>query len=299
MKNIIVYTSSINVLEDYIDSLQFFDSIIEIENLDHSTLHDSNNLLFFTQMWFIPLLKNNYLQIENCLDRIFFINVEMLTEKNRSNQVQQLLENRIKILDYSLTNVHIMRKMIECYNIPYPHEIHHLPYQYNNTEVLHFTNHSRKYEYDVGIINAYPNTDSGENTSRRTKIFEKLQQEPTINCLNIIGWGRDRDREISKCRIIVNVHHFDCFNIFEDIRCARLVFANKLIVSEPNLNNDLVDLKEFIHWSEFDDIVSKVKHVLEHFHEYQNELEKTTKENITHIIDNRTQCLNRFLHNIF
>lgn len=122
-------------------------------------------------------------------------------------------------------------------------------------------------------------------------MFERLNEEPSIKCLNILGWGRVRDREISKCRIIVNVHHFDSFLVFEDIRCARLVFANKLIVSEKNINDDLVDLKEFVHWAAFEDIVPTVKHLLVNFDHYQRELRTKPKE---HIIIARHNTLQQF-----
>lgn len=40
-KKILVYSSSLNVLEDYVDSLQFFDGIVELMSLNLNDLHKS------------------------------------------------------------------------------------------------------------------------------------------------------------------------------------------------------------------------------------------------------------------
>ena len=276
--NILVYSKTLDPVEDYIDSLNIFHSIVEFNHMSIECLSKPENLFFFTQMWFVPVFKNSGFPLSECVSRLLFINVEILTEQNRLNHIHEIINTGVKVLDYSLTNILIMKRLIETNSIQYPHNIYHLPYQFNQCEKKHIEHTSCDvvYEYDAGIINAFPKTDLG-NTSRRTNIFEQLSEEPGIKCLNIVGWGRTRDREIQKCRIIVNVHHFDSFLVFEDIRCARLIFANKLIVSEKNINNELVDLKDFIHWSEYDNILATVKHILANFDHYQTQLINQSK----------------------
>ena len=87
------------------------------------------------------------------------------------------------------------------------------------------------------MINAFPQKSNSVNSSlfyKRSILFEKLQ-EMKVNCINILGWGQERDDIIRRCKIILNVHHFECFNIFEHIRCDRLIFANKIVISENSL----------------------------------------------------------------
>ena len=283
-KLILIYSHKLNPVEDYIDSLGVFDAIVELAALNLYDLQKPDHLFFFTQMWFLPLLHNPKFPFKDYASRIFFINVEMLTEHNRYTQIRQLLAAGVQLVDYSPTNISIMHHIIKSENIPYPHIIRYLPYQYNHTEKIHLQNEpSVNYDYDVGMINVYPVTDDNtDNTdkgrTRRSEIFERLCHEPNITCRNIVGWGRDRDREISRCRIIVNVHHFEQFRVFEDIRCARLIFANKLVVSEKNLNDDLVDIKDFIYWADFDNIVDVVKHIIANFQHYQADLVNKSKE---------------------
>ena len=85
------------------------------------------------------------------------------------------------------------------------------------------------------------------------------------NCVNILGWGKERDELIRKCKVIVNVHHFECFSIFQHIRCDRLVFADKLVVSEHSLCGNDLDIRDVVVWSDFTDLLETTQKVLNDF----------------------------------
>ena len=93
-------------------------------------------------------------------------------------------------------------------------------------------------------------------------------QKTKWKCLNILGWGAERDNLIKRCKVIINIHHFECFNIFEHIRCDRLIFAKKIIVSDNSLYMDKLDITRYIFSEEFDNIIPKVSNILENFEEY-------------------------------
>ena len=73
----------------------------------------------------------------------------------------------------------------------------------------------------------------------------------TINLIS--GYGEDRDEELGKCKIILNPHGQinenpnptpdECSNIFEHIRCDRLLEAGFTILSETSYELD----KEFVN----------------------------------------------------
>ena len=88
--------------------------------------------------------------------------------------------------------------------------------------------------------------------------------------MNILGWGAERDELIKKCKVIVNVHHFECYTIFQHIRCDRLVFANKLIISENSLCVDDLDIKSHVTWSEYKDLIQTTKNILQKFDHYMD-----------------------------
>ena len=145
------------VLDDYIKSLNIFYKCIE-----YSTLHEYYNtvdIFVFGQMWItFP---------DDIMDRnnnIMFLNVEMLSEKNRIEQVIQLLRLNIPLLDYSLANINYMKLKIKELNINYKGTIMWLPYQFNHQENVYIKNTTNTFEYDVGIINAViPNSKTNYN----------------------------------------------------------------------------------------------------------------------------------------
>jgi len=101
-----------------------------------------------------------------------------------------------------------------------------------------------------------------------------------VNCINILGWGQERDDLIRRCKIILNVHHFECFTIFEHIRCDRLIFANKIIISENSLYSEDLDIDMFIIWKKYDDIIDYAKHVLDNFDMYQRKITNMNKDGL-------------------
>ena len=270
-KFVLVYKSSIQVLEDYIDSLNIFKEVIELEDFAkrHKEYLSPDVVIVFTQMW---------LDLENFSPEIYgapnfiFLNVENLTEQKRMDHIMQFVIRGIKIADYSVANIHVIKTYAEENNIEIKAPIYYFPYQYNKKENVLLENRERQYQYDVGVVNACPKKDASVNsalTYKRTKVWEDLEFSG-LSCLNILGWGAERDELIKKCKVIVNVHHFECYKIFQHIRCDRLVFANKLIVSENSLCVNDLDIKNHVLWSDYTDLVETAKKALANFDHYMD-----------------------------
>jgi hypothetical protein len=275
----IVHGPGNNVLTDYLNSLNFVDKFIPLNEFNCQKFIDSSDIYLFTQMWLnvemfpIDIYKS---------DRLIFLNVEMLSEGNRWGHLYNLIKNNVRIADYSITNINIIKHQLKTLNQPYSHEIIYLPYQYNYKEVCLLENTENQYTYDIGIINAFPRKDSSVHESltyKRTEIFNALQQM-NFNIINILGWGEERDEIIKKCKIIINVHHFEVFNVFEHMRCDRLLFANKIIISDKSLFMEELDIFSCIIWKNYEDIIHYAGIVLNDFDTYQNKLKKTNKEQI-------------------
>ena len=288
-KFVFVYSNDISPIEDYVNSLGIFSKIIEINNFIIPKFFNSKHIYVFGQMWF-PL-ENVPSKIYNS-ERFYFFNVEHLTEGNRFNHITTLIKHNIKIIDYSIINVSILDDFIK-HNYPkYPYKILYIPYQFNLNEnnILH----SNKFKYDIGIINALikPNSSvSNELTYRRNKIWEDLQKTD-LKILNIIGWGKERDKLISKCKIILNIHHFENFRIFEHVRCDRLLFANKIIISDNSLCHDKLDINHLVIWEDFDKIIKTAQNIINNFDFYYDNIQLIDKNSI---INNRKTYLNYIL----
>lgn len=277
-----------NVLEDYIYSLNIISDVIHISQLTDERLNQTNDIFILTQMW----LDLNSLSTELVRSgRMIYLNVEMLSEIKRMDQVISLIKSGIKIADYSLSNLTFLKLYMEENKIQSNASTIYLPYQYSLRDQIQLENIDGIYTYDVGIINALPKQDASVNsalTYRRTRLWEQLQATGW-KCINILGWGAARDELLKRCKVIINVHHFECFNIFEQIRCDRLVFAKKIVVSDKSMFIENYDLLGNVLWEDYDNIIPRTKDVLEKFDMYNNIMKSLSMDAV--IVNRRRQLL--------
>ena len=91
-----------NVLEDYIYSLNMISDVIHIGQLTVERLTQTTDIFILTQMW----LDLNSLSTEIVRSgRMIYLNVEMLSEIKRMDQVVSLIKSGIRVADYSLSNL--------------------------------------------------------------------------------------------------------------------------------------------------------------------------------------------------
>lgn len=284
------------VLEDYIYSLNIVDEVINLSELDTHLATHKNTCYILTQMilseeFFKANLGSNMLQSS----RIIFLNVEMLTESTRMQQMVNIIKyTKFRIADYSIENLNILVQYLFVNNITYFNQLIHLPYQFNLKENMQLINTDNEYDYDIGIVNALPeksDTVDSSLTYRRTVIWEKLnEQYPNLRLINILGWGNERDTLIKKCKVIVNVHHFECYNIHESIRCDRLIFANKIIVSDTSIHMNLLDMRDFIYTVSFDNIINTAQTAVTAFDSFM-EFNKIKQNGLIKVIADRKTAL--------
>ena len=284
------------VIKDYILSLHIITEVISLSDLAeyYSTNTESNNTLYIlTQMVlstdFFKTTSKNILEATN----IAFLNVEMLTEATRMNYIIDIVNyTNFKIIDYSFENIYFLTEYLNSHNIMYYNPIVYFPYQFNLNEHL-ILKQKDKYEYDVGIINAKPIKSDRVNsnfTYKRTLLYENLDNNTNLKIINIMGWGDERDKIISKCKIILNIHNFECFNIHESIRCDRLVFSKRIIISEPSQYTNLLDTYPNIYFTNYDNLIELSQEIINNFNEYED---KINKLDTTDIIINRRVILKK------
>ena len=57
--------------------------------------------------------------------------------------------------------------------------------------------------------------------------------------VNIVTlWGDDRDKELAKCKVIINIHYEDNYKIFESARCEPWLKLGIPVISEKSLDDD-------------------------------------------------------------
>ena len=287
------------VLEDYIYSLNLFDDVIHIQEFSIPKFKSTDFIYVITQMW-LNLDEKDQRVVDEMLstDRVVYLNVEMLSESIRMEHILELIKKGIQIADYSIANILFLKEYAKEHNIPITKEVIYLPYQYNLRDQVQLQNIDDKYDYDIGIINALPKQDDSVNkvnTYRRTKMWDDLQKTQW-KCINIMGWGKERDELIKRCKVIINIHHFEAFNIFEHIRCDRMIWAKKIIVSDNSLGMDKLDITKYIFCEEFDNIIPMAEKVLHNFTNYYRDSMKAIS--MDKVISDRRDILKQELTKI-
>lgn len=163
-----------------------------------------------------------------------FLNTEPLNIPVRLEHIINILKlyPNFEYYDYSKSNL----KILEENEINIKDKIY-LPYKCSDEELkklINFNKNTEK-EFDFGILKA----SGGDVTDRRLKIVNFLiERNFTVNIIE--GWDDDRDKELAKCKTILNIHGFYrvVSNIFEHIRCDRLLEAGFTILSETSYKLD-------------------------------------------------------------
>ena len=129
----------------------------------------------------------------------------------------------LEVWDYSQVNVRILSEKNACAKfVPL-----HSPKWYVEKLRMFRTIHSQ-FKYDIGF--------SGSPSSRREAILCGLRTKFSV--LHTTAWGDERDKELSSCRILVNIHYSTEHQIFETARCEPWLQLGVPIISELSVEND-------------------------------------------------------------
>ena len=115
--------------------------------------------------------------------------------------------------------------------------------------------------YDVVFV--------GWISQRRKNIVTELTKRGFKVLIMERKWGTSRDIDISKAKLLLNIHYHESYNIYEAIRCDRWIFAGMMVVSEDSIDTNLLDTKDLVEFEKYDNLVNKVIDVLHNYDEYQ------------------------------
>ena len=183
-------------LQDYYDLLsqRFNYQLVIIQQKDFEKMPIDNKKYIYVFFQMVPehLIKSNNLH------NIYVINTEQLTT-GWLHIIQKYLHLGITVFDYDYHQTKMTKSAHHLY----------LPYQYTDQEGLIDLVQNIPKIYDVAIcsINGSP---------RRQKIYDELKKR-NINVVNVTGWKMDRDQQIAKAKILLNIHYQSnyrvCWNI--------------------------------------------------------------------------------------
>jgi len=245
LDNTIIYTSNYltEVIEDYGITLSEKYKIELSNDINYIIQQKPSKIMFIGTInsnEYIIFKKNN----PSC--KIFLLNLEPLNLKYRLTSIIESYDTYKPIVyDYSLSNIKIL-KQNGINNVNY------LPYISTNYEINYlkklYTDTEKKYDFGILTGCGAPNNSISELGPKRKKLVEFLLSKGfTVNIIK--AWNIKRDIELSKCKVILNIHgqllHNDQWfdsNIFEHLRCERLLNAGFTILSEKSylLDEDFI-----------------------------------------------------------
>jgi hypothetical protein len=161
------------------------------------------------------------------------LNTEQLTKTYECTFIEKIKEsfNPLPyVFDYSYGNIEILKTMgIEGI---------YAPYKKNPTEInqLKLLLYKTPKEYDIAFI--------GEGERRSHALEELRTQGFRVN--QICSWGIERDKEVAKCCILLNIHFAENYKIFEEIRCRRWMLSEFPVLSEYSFCDDYLDKEPFL-----------------------------------------------------
>jgi hypothetical protein len=133
-----------------------------------------------------------------------------------SDNLRAILQNAAEVWDYSPENIHFLQK------------------QQVQARLLPVGYHKRLEQIPTDTPKDLDVLFYGSIAGRRKELLDKLTEEKELTSKALYGvYGSDRDRHISRARIILNVHFYST-RIFEAVRVSYLLNNRCLVVSEES-----------------------------------------------------------------
>ncbi|MEX0597332.1 MAG: hypothetical protein WD512_12630 [Candidatus Paceibacterota bacterium] len=182
----------------------------------------------------------------------YLLNTEQLSRKLIYETFFNNINENTGILDYSLANIEIIKKM----SLLNDRIIKYLPYQINDKEIKNYDK-----VFNVCMMDGL--------SERRSAIAEKIKIIPSSNIIK--GFGLLRDKLLFKHKILVNIHAGDDYNVLEQMRCNRCILNKMIVISEPILDKEY-ELEKYMIVCPYHEIMQKVQEVLDNYERYYNKM---------------------------
>ena len=212
------------------DHKKFLDSFIHFLNSDDAPETD------------VPIVIRYYDKLPS---RFIYYNTEQLTRKFLrfvKEYININIKSIVEVWDYSQSNIEILAQhSIVARYVPLK-----TPKWYSDKLQ---TIRNEGIIYDIGFC--------GTLTPRREHIIKELKKRG-LKLRVITAFGYERDNELAKCKLHINIHSEDDYKIFESARCDAWLSIGIPIISEHSIDNDsrCINVK-------YDEIVSKVQEILQ------------------------------------
>ncbi len=161
------------------------------------------------------------------------------------------------IIDYSCPNIHNVKSSGLFNDLSNKH-IYIAPCIYEN---VHITDQNRNIYSLTTFINV--------NEPRRKKLLESIKNS-NLHHINVNNcFDKKKVQELyQNTKVLINIHQTDHHDTFEELRCFPALQNGVIVVSEKSPLNHLIPYNDLIIWSDYDNIIDKVKEVLDNYEKY-------------------------------
>lgn len=158
-------------------------------------------------------------------EKVYYYNIEQLTRLSELQKIKELWEkgNILEIWDYSKLNCQLLSANgIKNKYVPFTLTPKRLDYY---KQLL-----QEPKVYDIGFCGAL--------SPRRDFVLKGLRSAGlSVLALHSV-WGEERDKQLAKCRYILNIHYASDYKVFERARCEQWLSSGQTVISEESLDND-------------------------------------------------------------
>ena len=126
------------------------------------------------------------------------------------------------------------------------------------------------------------------NQPRRNKLLNNLNHHH-LNHVNINNcFNKNKLQHIYKnTKILINIHQTDDHHTFEELRALPALECGVIVISEFSPLNELIPYNNLIIWTSYDNIIDKVKEVMNNYDYYYDKIFSTENINILNNLSNK------------
>lgn len=163
-----------------------------------------------------------HLHVANKIPIILY-NIEQMTRDTmRTSHVERmLLSDIMEVWDYSLANASILKN--------HGVNVKHVPIKLSLDMILKYRNYRVEPEYDIIFC--------GQMSEYRQNILTQLQEKGKKVKIIDGDYSGQRDIDIGKAKLLINIHYNENYRIFESIRCEPWIASGMKVLSESSLDD--------------------------------------------------------------
>lgn len=287
---VVAHKNAYRAFEDYSESLKTMinrlcDVKVFVYNVESDIpLPTSNNDIYIFLSCITPKFYKLY--IDGKHRNIYMINTEQSTRPIWAMIIKHYANKGLTVFDYDQYQTEIAKKMVPNA------QIYYLPYQINKSETEQLTSliMKSKKSYDVAFC-------ATNNSKKRISLYNQLENRG-LKLTDIYGWKDNRDQRIAQAKILVNIHHNNDYRIFEHLRCDRWILSGMLVVSEESLSDELMDCKDLLIITKFENMFNKIVDVVINYEHYYSQYLDRLSIQRDDIVKNRRQYLKQFVDKV-